>query len=244
LNAAPPLTPMATLRWSIVRPILTELAPSSVFEVGCGQGGFGARIAGFTSYTGVEPDEQSCTVARERIEPLGGTVINGLSDLVPPEGQFDVVCAFEVLEHLEHDTDALADWMLRVRPGGAVVVSVPAWPDRFTVMDELVGHFRRYTPDQLDTVLEKAGCTQVRHTLYGWPLGYALEAARVRIAQRRGVASEDAMASRSATSGRLFQPKRVAGAAVRVGATPFAAVQKLRPRVGTGLVAVGTRPLS
>jgi SAM-dependent methyltransferase len=244
LNAAPPLTPMATLRWSVVRPILTGLAPRSAFEVGCGQGGFGARIADFTAYTGVEPDEQSCSVARERIEPLGGIVINGLSDLVPAEGQFDVVCAFEVLEHLEHDADALADWLLRVRPGGAVVVSVPAWPDRFTVMDEMVGHFRRYTPDQIEAVLEKAGCTQVRHSLYGWPLGYVLEAARVRVAQRRGVTSEDPMESRSATSGRLFQPKRLAGAAVRVGAAPFAAAQKLRPGVGTGLVAVGTRPLS
>ncbi|MCU1656879.1 MAG: methyltransferase protein [Pseudonocardiales bacterium] len=195
-------------------------------------------------YVGVEPDEQSFTIARERIEPLGGQVIHGLSDEVAPDGQFDAVCAFEVLEHLEHDTDALADWLLRVRPGGAAVVSVPAWPDRFTVMDEMVGHFRRYRPDEIDAVLEKAGLTEVRHVLYGWPLGYALEAARTRIAKRRGVASEDAMAARSATSGRLFQPKRVAGAVVRVGAAPFTAVQKLRPGVGTGLVAVGVRPLS
>jgi SAM-dependent methyltransferase len=240
-----PLTPMASLRWAIVRPLLKQLNPSDVFEVGCGQGGFGSRIAAMTNYTGVEPDEQSYRVARERIEPLGGTVRHGLSDLIPAEPAFDLVCAFEVLEHVEHDTESLRDWMTRLRPGGSVLVSVPAWPDRFSKMDELVGHYRRYRPEDIDRVLRDAGCVDVRHYLYGWPLGYALEAVRVRIAERRGAVSEDGgagMAERSATSGRLFQPKKAAGTVVRIGAAPFAALQKARPNTGVGLVAIGRRP--
>jgi SAM-dependent methyltransferase len=233
---------MATLRWAVVAPIVTDLAPRRVFEIGCGQGAFGARLASMADYVGVEPDARSCAVAEQRVAPLGGTVINGLSDDVPSDAQFDLICAFEVLEHLEHDVDALADWMGRLRPGGTVVVSVPAWPERFTEMDELVGHFRRYRPADIDGVLSKAGCVDVRHQLYGWPLGYALEAIRVRIARRKGAADEDGMAARSAGSGRLFQPKRAAGTLVRVGAAPFSAVQKLRPATGTGLVAVGRRP--
>jgi SAM-dependent methyltransferase len=237
---------MASLRWAVVRPLLDELGPRSVFEVGCGQGSFGSRIAERSRYTGVEPDEQSYLVARERIERFGGTVIHGMSDLVPGDGQFDMVCAFEVLEHIEDDTASLRDWMTRVRPGGSVLVSVPAWPDRFTKMDELVGHYRRYRPEDIDRVLTEAGCVDVRHQLYGWPLGYALESVRVRIAERRGVASEDGgaggMAERSATSGRLFQPKKAAGAVVRVGTAPFSVLQKSRPNTGTGLVAVGRVP--
>lgn len=234
---------MASLRWAVVKPLLKQLGPTSIFEVGCGQGSFGSRMAELAKYTGVEPDEQSYLVARERIEPFGGTVIHGTSDLVPPNRQFDLVCAFEVLEHIENDTDSLRDWMTRVRPGGSVVVSVPAWPDRFTAMDEMVGHYRRYRPEDIDRVLTEAGCVDVRHYLYGWPLGYALESVRVRIATRRGVTSEDGgMAARSATSGRLFQPKKAAGAAVRVGTAPFAALQKTRPQTGTGLIAVGRLP--
>jgi SAM-dependent methyltransferase len=244
--SVPPLTPMAALRWSVVRPIVDALGPRRVLEVGCGQGSFGARLAARADYVGVEPDEKSFLVARERIERHGGTVLHGLAGEIPGDRQFDLVCAFEVIEHLEHDGAALADWAGRVRPGGALLVSVPAWPQRFGPMDGLVGHYRRYRPEDVDDALADAGCTDVRHTLYGWPLGYVLEAVRNRIAVKRGMddegtaTDEDTMADRSATSGRLFQPRQVAGAAVRMAVAPFAGAQKLRPGTGTGLVAVGT----
>ena len=199
MSAAPPLSPMATLRWSVVRRILDELRPSRVLEIGCGQGGFAARLATRYQYVGVEPDEQSYKVARDRIEPIGGQVLH---------------------------------------PGGAILVSVPAWPVRYGPMDKLVGHYRRYTPEQLDEVLLKTGATDVRHFLYGWPLGYVLEAVRNGIAQRRGTASEDSMHARSATSGRLLQPKRAAGAVVRAGVAPFTVLQRLRRTTGTGAVGV------
>jgi SAM-dependent methyltransferase len=240
---APPLSPMATLRWAVTKPMLAELSPRRVFEVGCGQGGFGARIAATgAQYVGVEPDQTSFSVASERIEPLGGRVLNGTSDLVDATEQFDLICAFEVIEHLPDDRHALVDWTRRLAPGGHVVVSVPAWPDRFGSMDALVGHYRRYAPDQLDELFRSMGYLDVRHVLYGWPLGYVLEAGRNIVARRRGSASEDSMTSRSATSGRLFQPKRALGTAIRWGTWPFAAIQRLRPETGVGLVAVARKP--
>jgi SAM-dependent methyltransferase len=240
MTRRPPLTPMGTLRWSVVRRLLDDIRPATVLEIGCGQGGFGTRLSERSEYVGCEPDAESYAVARSRVEPLGGTVLHGTSDLVG-ERTFDLVCAFEVLEHLEDDAAAVASWASHLTPRGTLLVSVPAWPDRFGAMDELVGHYRRYTPEQLDGLLLKAGCAEVRHLLYGWPLGFALEAARDRIARRRGAASEGSMATRSAASGRLFQPKRLAGVAVRAAAAPFAVLQRLRPTAGTGLVAVGRR---
>ena len=148
----PPLSPMATLRWSVVARILAQLAPKRVLEVGCGQGGFGARIAalpGVGHYVGVEPDETSWAVAHERITPLGGEVRLGTSDLLGADEHFDLVCAFEVIEHIEDDRAALASWAAHLVPGGTVLVSVPAGPERFGPMDALVGHYRRYTPAQL-----------------------------------------------------------------------------------------------
>jgi len=44
---------------------------------------------------------------------------------------YDMVCAFEVLEHLKRDEAALRDWITLVRPGGHLVLSVPAGPERF-----------------------------------------------------------------------------------------------------------------
>lgn len=242
MTSSPPLSPMATLRWSVVRRTLDELRPRRVLEIGCGQGGFGARLAARAEYTGVEPDEQSYQVASDRISPLGGRVLHGTSDLIAADDKYDLVCAFEVIEHIEDDAGALVDWSSRVAPGGSILVSVPAWPSRYSPMDKLVGHYRRYTPEQLDEVLHKTGADQVRHTLYGWPLGYALESVRNRIAQRRGSASEESMQTRSAGSGRLLQPKRVAGLVVRAGVAPFTGLQRLRPSTGTGLVGVARLP--
>jgi SAM-dependent methyltransferase len=238
VSADPPLSPMATLRWAVVQRILSELAPRRVLEIGCGQGGFGARIAGRAEYLGVEPDRASCQVAAERIQPRGGQVWHGTSDLVDPTDRFDLLCAFEVLEHLPNDKDALRDWTTRLAPGGHILVSVPAWPDRFGPWDEMVGHYRRYSPEQLDDLLSSIGAEDVRPVLYGWPLGYLLELTRNRIAQHRGRCAEEPLTSRSAASGRLFQPKQALGPAVRWGTRPFVAMQRWRPDSGIGLVGV------
>jgi SAM-dependent methyltransferase len=242
VRSRPPLSPNATLRWSVVRTIIDEIKPRRVLEVGCGLGGFGARIAPRADYVGVESDERSYEVARARIQPLGGRVVHGTTNLVDRRELFDLVCAFEVVEHIDDDVGALADWISRLAPGGAVVVSVPSGPERFGPADELAGHYRRYTPGQLDSVLLKAGCPEVRHVFYGWPLGYAAEWSRNRIAERRGPVGEGSMSERTARSGRHLQPNRAAGWAVRVAAAPFVVMQRLRPTVGTGLIGVGRAP--
>lgn len=232
---------MASLRWSVVRPQVRSAAPSQILEIGCGQGSFGARLARFAPYTGLEPDRASFLVARDRVHAAGARVLNATCEAVAPEGQFDLLCAFEVLEHLEDDLGSLRDWLRRLCPGGTLLVSVPAWPERYTVTDELVGHYRRYAPDELASLLVRAGCRPPRVMLYGWPLGYALEAVRTRIARHRGVSTEESMEARSQTSGRFLQPRRAAGALVRGATAPFAQLQRLRPGTGTGLIAVATR---
>ncbi|BCB91582.1 class I SAM-dependent methyltransferase [Phytohabitans suffuscus] len=240
-TATPPLTARARLRWAVVGPLLRQLAPASVLEMGCGQGGFGARLADLATYTGVEPDESSWAVASERITPRGGTVLHGDHHKVPEGAQFDLVCAFEVLEHIADDRTVLAEWVPFTRPGGHVLLSVPAWPDRFGPSDELVGHYRRYTPDQLVEVMEQAGCTDIKVRQYGWPVGYALEAAHNRVSARKLAAASTQMEERSATSGRFLQPRRIAGAVLRLGIAPFTVVQNFAPGRGIGLVAHGRR---
>ena len=137
---------MASLRWGLVSRRLREIRPDTVLEVGCGQGSAGARLASSAAYLGVEPDEQSFTVARGRVEPLGGEV-------------------------RRDDAAALAAWLDYLRPGGYLMLSVPAWPERYGPMDAMVGHCRRYSPQELQRRLTDAGLVEPRVTLYGWPLG-------------------------------------------------------------------------
>jgi SAM-dependent methyltransferase len=240
----PPLTPFGALRWDVTRRLFPPA--SRVLEVGCGQGSVGVRLAAEGhDYTGVELDGDSAAVAAARFVETGlpGTVVHGSVETAGLDGGYDVLCAFEVLEHLDDDSGALKSWLGQVRPGGLVLVSTPAWQDRFGPMDSAVGHFRRYDPPQMRALLAGAGLTDVGGVLYGAPLGFVLEAARNRVAQRRLAADDTTTQERTARSGRLFQPSSVVqGAAVSVATWPFRLVQRALPRSGPALVAWGTLP--
>lgn len=243
----PPLAIRAWLRYDVVSRLLARLAPTSVLEIGCGQGAFGSRLAGRVNYLGVEPDEDSYQVAASRIVPRGGAVLNATYDAVPQGSTFDVVCAFEVLEHIDDDKGTLADWVPLIRPGGHLLLSVPAFQDRFGPMDQHAGHFRRYSPAQLHERLRSAGLVDDEITVYAWPLGYALEAVHNRIGARRLAAAKAngiSIAELTAGSGRYLQPtKRTTGVAVQAATWPFRYLQRLRPQAGTGLVALARRPI-
>jgi SAM-dependent methyltransferase len=246
----PPLTARGSLRWAVVEPLLAGLRPTSVLEIGCGQGAVGARIARHAAYTGIEPDLASSAVAAARISPRGGTVLHGDSRILPWGSMYDVVCAFEVLEHIEDERAALRAWVSHTRKGGHVVLSVPEDPDRFGPSDVQVGHFRRYTESSLTAALTEAGLEDVQVQHYGWPLGYLLEAVSHRAAKRALASGHEPAESaddrspgrRAVGSGGWLQPGAVAGAVLRVGVRPFAQVQGRRTDKGTGLIAQARRP--
>lgn len=243
----PPLSSNAWLRWAVVSRMLPPGA-TDVLEVGCGQGGFGARLAQRYRYVGVEPDATSAQVARSRLDLLGpghgGDVRHGDLSVLGPDERFDLVCAFEVIEHIEDDRAALRDWADRLRPGGWLLLSTPAHQRRFGAADEMVGHFRRYEPEALAAQLVSAGLVQPQVTHFGMPLGYALEAGRNAVGRRRLTRlAHTTMTTRSHGSGRLLQPSRPGAATLaRLGTLPFRAVQRAFPRRGPGLVARARKP--
>ena len=250
----PPLAPRAWLRWDLVDRMVAELRPATVLEIGCGQGSMGARLATRADYLAVEPDPVSYAVAEARVAARGGTVLPADHTGVPAGSRYDLVCAFEVLEHLADDAAALADWVDLVRPGGHLMLSVPAFARRFGPMDTRVGHYRRYDPDQLSARLVEAGLVEPRVQVYGWPLGYALEAVRNRMDARHlatdatdatdgPAAGEPTPEERTAASGRHQQPGGGAlGRGIEAATLPFRYLQRLAPDRGTGLLAVATRP--
>jgi len=143
VNAVAPLAPNAWLRYDVVQRMLPP-GITDVLEVGCGQGAFAARLAQRYHYLGVEPDHTSWTVAHRRVSAMGAGEIRNIAAEKLGDERFDLVCAFEVLEHIEDDAAAVKEWSSRLRPAGWLLLSVPAGPDQYGPWDELVGHFRRY----------------------------------------------------------------------------------------------------
>ena len=259
---APPLTPNAWLRYDVVSRLLPPDA-TTILEIGCGQGGFGARLAADHDYLGVEPDGKSYTTAAARLAAVGrGEVRHGMSyDVVEPGRRFDLVCAFEVLEHIEDEQAAVRSWTDSIKPGGHLLISVPAFQERFAKADVFAGHFRRYSPEQMTDLLSRCGLEDVTTVVYGVPLGYVLEHGRNFLLGRRleaaqavtpGGASDHfspavtaapaVMEERTAGSGRVLQPKGWMAAVTQGLTAPFRRIQRRFPTRGTGLVARAKLP--
>jgi SAM-dependent methyltransferase len=189
----------------------------------------------------VEPDQASCAVARARIEPAGGKVVCGDVSALDPGEAFDLLCAFEVLEHVERDAETLAAWTQHVRPGGWVMLSVPPFQRRFGPSDRAVGHFRRYEPEQMRELLLTCGLREPKVLFYGFPVGYGLDAAKNVLARIAGAGGS--REERTAASGRWYQPTAWFGIVVKVLAAPFLLIQRPfhETKLGSGLVAVARR---
>jgi SAM-dependent methyltransferase len=106
--------------------------------------------------------------AARALGALGGLATTAEIGALPyPDASFDVVCAFDVVEHVRDDVRALAEIARVVRPGGTVVLSVPLYMKAWTFFDDLVGHCRRYEPAELETLLTAHGLTLDESAAYG-----------------------------------------------------------------------------
>ena len=85
---------------------------------------------------------------------------------MPFTSEFDVIGAFDVLEHIDDDERVLAEFYRSCRPGGGIVVTVPQHPFLWSATDEYARHKRRYTRRDLVSKIKRAGFTTVRVTSF------------------------------------------------------------------------------
>jgi SAM-dependent methyltransferase len=237
LNPAP-MTVHGWLRYDIARRLLPRDV-ESVLEIGAGKGALGSLLAQRYGYLGLEPDQQSFEAAKARLGDDG--VVMCLREQDYSGDPVDLVCAFEVLEHIEDDIGDLQRWRRHLHPGGSLIVSVPAGRSRFGPTDERQGHFRRYDRRDLVRALSLGGFEDVCVVSYGFPIGRLLLFASNFQARRKP--RPDQLENRTAESGRWMQPSR--GVARRLVAAPAGIVQRpfAGTELGTGFVARGRLPL-
>ena len=152
------------------------LPAGHVLNAGCGAGSFTLRLldAGY-DVTSVDASEAFVERVRALVRERGRAETSpvALADLHAlrfPADAFDGIVCGEVLEHLDDDRTAVREFARVLRPGGAVIASVPANPWRYDWSDHWAGHRRRYTEDGLRERFAGAGFGDVEVIAYGFPL--------------------------------------------------------------------------
>lgn len=131
-------------------------AAASILEIGAGTGGNLAMLERYGEVQAVEMSDLARQIAREK---TGREFLAGhLPDNIPVEREsVDLICLFDVLEHVEEDEASLASMRRLLKPDGKVLLTVPAHQWLWSTHDEGLHHMRRYSRALLKRRIEHAG---------------------------------------------------------------------------------------
>jgi len=145
----------------ILHSVLDRFAPRGrrlqLLEVGCGTGNVlsSLRHRSELSLTGSEIYLSGLRHARRRHQGIDFIQLDATD--IPFREDYDIVGAFDVIEHIEADDVVLAQVRSALRPGGLLLVTVPQYQWMWSSLDELVHHKRRYSRTELRSKLVAAG---------------------------------------------------------------------------------------
>lgn len=146
-------------RRAIIDRILSKLprdGVTDIFEAGCGTGGNLAMLSRYGTTYGMELDDTARAFATA--QHIGELAPGSLPDDIPfNDKTFDIIVILDVLEHIENDADALQALFPRLKQGGWLLVTVPAFNCLWSKHDEIHHHKRRYTVKGLQIIVSAAG---------------------------------------------------------------------------------------
>ena len=126
-----------------------------ILDVGCGTGANLLMLSKYGDAEGVDVSEDALAFCRER--GLDKVRLGDGEELPYADGTFDLVTAFDVVEHMDDDLAGLREMRRVLRPGGRVLLFVPAFMFLWGLQDDVSHHRRRYRLPELRRVLEEAG---------------------------------------------------------------------------------------
>ena len=144
---------------SLVQPYIK----GDVLEVGSGLGANTRFLyqKNINSWTALEPDQSLLESSRGIINNLPVQFMHGDLCVIERVPRYDTVLYIDVLEHIEQDRAEIVEAMARLRPGGHLIVLVPAFMFLYSLYDSAIGHFRRYTRPSLRRIIP-SGLSEVR----------------------------------------------------------------------------------
>lgn len=134
-----------------------------ILDVGCGTGAMLARLTDFGEAIGIDSSPEAATYCRRRNVQMA---LASAIALPFPDESFDSVFVLDVLEHVQDDVAMLREIHRTLRPGGTLVMTVPALPWLWSSHDDVNHHQRRYMKGALDQALRSAALEPVKTSYY------------------------------------------------------------------------------
>jgi len=149
-------------RRQLLRNLIERYAPEAglILDVGCGTGGTLSALEHLGTVVGADLSEDALGFCRQRGHRC--LVCSCAEDLAFADGAFGAAVCADVFEHLQDDGKGFSEVLRILRPGGIVVVTVPAYPWLWSEHDEALSHKRRYLASGLRGRLTDAGAEMVR----------------------------------------------------------------------------------
>lgn len=141
----------------------------AILNVGCGTGGTIKMLEKFGTVDNVDTSDDAIGFARK----LGYRNITKVDDISLPfkDAAYDIVGAFDVLEHIEDHKGALSEWKRVLKDDGAIVITVPAYQWLWSGHDVTMHHCRRYTMKSLTALVVEANLSPERKS---YAIGFSL----------------------------------------------------------------------
>jgi SAM-dependent methyltransferase len=171
-------------RRRIIRAELDRLelpAGARVLDAGCGSGRTLEELEDYGTVFGIELNPEAAEIARGRGH--GEVRIGRLEELPWDDATFELVTCLDVLEHTPDDRVTLQELRRVTKPGGWLLLTVPAYQALWSTHDEVNHHFRRYAREMLRSAAIDSGWQVQRMTSFNSLL--LAPAAAVRLSQRR-----------------------------------------------------------
>lgn len=157
-------------RRAIISTIIQKLdipKNSKILEVGCGTGGNLQMIAKFGQVCAFDIDANAREIALKKTEGFYEIKVGSCPDEIPFSDQrFDLICMFDVLEHIERDSETLIAIKQLLAKNGRILLTVPAYQYLYGPHDEFLHHKRRYSVNQLSKKIVVARLRSVKITYF------------------------------------------------------------------------------
>ena len=160
-----------------------------ILEVGAGHGTFSARLANYGKVVASDPSEKCVIRLRQKLAGNAAVEVEQGDDVTAaPNRSFDAIVLINVLEHIEDDVAAVQRLSARLKPGGHLLVFVPAFQRLYSPFDAAVGHHRRYERGLLLASAYRAGMDviEARYVNSLGALAWWLMAAKLERVPTRG----------------------------------------------------------